>query len=585
MGRSKVVKFQLFLLFVLAAVLGYTALKKPPIPSGNLVQTRMNTGRLYHQELKLDADTRLVIEAAGSLETLDPGSSLKGEMAAYPWIIDRVSRETIWQLTATDDEHAQTLIEVTDTLTLPAGTYDVFFTTYGRTKSSRRRQLVGHRGQWTSDKDNWKMVIQGIDDAENHISVDGDVEWEAIEPTHENAIWTSHTVGGRAREDNIFLVSKPTTISIYSAGELCESTCDYAYVKDIESDATVWRMTEENSKSAGGSKANRIFEGDVTLQPGTYEIGYVTDSGHDFYGWHHNPPLDPTAWGVYVGLVDGSSRDGIHSLDLWGEQQPLIQISRVKDNEEFERFFEVSQPTLVFLSAMGELSSSGSRYDFADLTRMNTGRSIWTMSYEESKPAGGHSNNRLEESFIKLDPGSYKLTYKTDGSHSFEHFSNGTPRNKERWGVALFAVGDASGITVTERAAVPEIVTGTDAGEMVVDWTGVGNSERSEDIVIVTEPSILMIYALGEISRTEAYDYGQIVDSEGIEIWRLSRSNSSHAGGVDRNRKFEGQIRVEPGVYTASFVTDSGHAFGDFGSDGPDEPTRWGLRVFVKPLQ
>ena len=586
MGRSKVVNFQLFLLLVLTAIVGYSALRKPPVPAGNLVQSRLDTGRLYHDELILESESKLLIESVGSLETLDPNSELLGTMAAFPWILNRATREVEWILRPGSSDGTKTLVEKVDSVQLGPGTYDVFFTTLGQTRESRRRQIVGHRGQWIGDKDKWQMVIHATSAAGGDIRVDDHVDWAEVAPTSDNLVWASGPVKGKQKVEQVFEVSETIPVVVYTVGEICANSCDYGYVTELRSDSVLWRMNESNSTPAGGANSNRLFKGEIVLKPGLYKIGYVTDYGHDFDRWYHNPPFDPTAWGITVSASSAADLEKISALDLWTQRQPSIFINQVRDDQEIERYFTVSKPIRVFLSGLGELSKSDSRYDFAELSDRNTGKIVWSMSWENSQPAGGHDNNRIEEVYRSLVPGSYKLSYKSDGSHSFERFSNGTPRNPDRWGVAMFVIDDdGDSIVVSEEPQNGDIVVvdESQSGDVIVNETRLGNSVDLEQIIAVSEPSTLSIFALGEISRSEAYDYGWIVDANGDEIWRMTRSNTSFAGGVDRNRMYTGRIDVEAGVYILHFQTDSGHAFGDFGSDGPNVPERWGIVVRSAP--
>ena len=51
--------------------------------------------------------------------------------------------------------------------------------------------------------------------------------------------------------------------------------------------------------------------------------------------------------------------------------------------------------------------------------------------------------------FVDLEPGMYTLYYRTDGSHSFEDWSNGEPAHGERWGISLFSLnGDSNNFQI-----------------------------------------------------------------------------------------------------------------------------------------
>ena len=73
---------------------------------------------------------------------------------------------------------------------------------------------------------------------------------------------------------------------------------------DEGSNETVWQMTRSNTKPAGGDDRNRIFDGVITLEPGTYTAHFRTDFSHSFGDFDHEEPHDPASWGIIVERVD-----------------------------------------------------------------------------------------------------------------------------------------------------------------------------------------------------------------------------------------------------------------------------------------
>jgi hypothetical protein len=59
-------------------------------------------------------------------------------------------------------------------------------------------------------------------------------------------------------------------------------------------------MTWRNTRAAGGARKNRIFDGDVMLDSGAYELHYETDDSHAFPAWNAAAPREPRRWGVVV---------------------------------------------------------------------------------------------------------------------------------------------------------------------------------------------------------------------------------------------------------------------------------------------
>ena len=79
-----------------------------------------------------------------------------------------------------------------------------------------------------------------------------------------------------------------------------DEMADYGYITDETSDDVVWEMNWRNTRPAGGARKNRLFDGDVLLDPGTYEVTYETDDSHAFRSWNAAMPRDPSSWGITV---------------------------------------------------------------------------------------------------------------------------------------------------------------------------------------------------------------------------------------------------------------------------------------------
>ena len=85
------------------------------------------------------------------------------------------------------------------------------------------------------------------------------------------------------------------------AGVVPSSAYDWAWIEDAEGN-TAWEMTRGNTRWAGGSQKNRLFDGTVSLPAGTYTAYYETDGSHAYGAWDQPPPNDPEAWGVTIWL-------------------------------------------------------------------------------------------------------------------------------------------------------------------------------------------------------------------------------------------------------------------------------------------
>lgn len=60
----------------------------------------------------------------------------------------------------------------------------------------------------------------------------------------------------------------------------------------------------------------------------------------------------------------------------------------------------------------------------------------------------------------------------------------------------------------------------------------------------------------------------------------MTRQNTEHAGGGEKNRGFEGMVELESGRYVAYFVTDGSHAYRDWNTGRPYNAKAYGLAIY-----
>ena len=121
--------------------------------------------------------------------------------------------------------------------------------------------------------------------------------------------------------------------------------------------------------------------------------------------------------------------------------------------------------------------------------------------------------------------------------------------------------------------------TGAPSGEVLVSFTRVRNDEHRRASFRMRQAVSIRIYALGEILPSGAYDYAWIEDANGETVWTMSRENTTVAGGSAKNRLFDGTLALEAGRYTAHYITDDSHAYGDF-HQPPNDPASWGVVIY-----
>ena len=143
----------------------------------------------------------------------------------------------------------------------------------------------------------------------------------------------------------------------------------------------------------------------------------------------------------------GRASDGLQLTKLYGElyskpmpadlvKLPLIaQIVQVLDNQDKTVAFSLPGSQDVRVFAIGE-GDGGEMFDYGWIED-DKGSRVWEMQAPKTEHAGGAGKNRKVDVQITLPAGNYKLRYKTDDSHAFDHW-NSLPPEINFWGIALY---------------------------------------------------------------------------------------------------------------------------------------------------
>lgn len=588
MKRQRLTRLQLFLLLgAIGLVLWRISTRSSEI-DGVVVLADMSENHVYRSGLRVDRDTEIVISMTASFETDEE----RAPIASYGWILNSEDRSVIWRPSRESLVRDGVLGIVTDTIHIASGVYDVFYTTVGPTRESRSNApFLGLKPFWTNDTSKWSISISSGPGQDLDNLPIREIESGSVLPEGDGLLWATGPVGNRTANTHLFRVSEVAELSIYSIGEICSRDCDFGYIEDVRDNERVWELTWDNTVPAGGAESNRLFRGTISLEPGIYRAGYQSDNSHASNRWRANPPWDPDGWGMTITNVP---RSNVMSYDPWKQTQPIVDLTRVGDDAIKKAQFRVNARSTYLISAMGEMQSRGSVYDYGWLELNETQEIVWKMTYRNSSHAGGDRKNRVETVFLDLEPGTYTVYYQSDDSHSFGRFNSSEPDHPERWGLALFPVSDDGNSNGTftllddawttemriESADVRELYKGGSREEMV-NFNRVSNDAHLSAAFDLDDPTSLYIVAIGELSTSGRYDYGWIEHANsGERIWEMTAKNTVHAGGREQNRRFEGLVQVPAGQYVARYVTDFSHAYGDFDDDGPTYQAEWGMRIF-----
>ena len=114
----------------------------------------------------------------------------------------------------------------------------------------------------------------------------------------------------------------------------------------------------------------------------------------------------------------------------------VAEILKVLDNEDKTVTFSLPSSQEVRIFSIGE-GQAGQMYDYGWIENTEKGTPVWEMQEPKTSHAGGASKNRKVDEVITLPAGNYKLRYKSDDSHAFNHW-NSLPPEVNFWGIAIF---------------------------------------------------------------------------------------------------------------------------------------------------
>jgi hypothetical protein len=143
----------------------------------------------------------------------------------------------------------------------------------------------------------------------------------------------------------------------------------------------------------------------------------------------------------------GRATDTTPLMKLYGEiyskpmpddlvKLPVIaQIVKVLDNEDKTMAFSLTSSQEVRIFSIGE-GQGNEMFDYGWIED-DKGSRVWEMQGSKTTHAGGAGKNRQVDVVMTLPAGNYKLRYKTDDSHAFDHW-NSLPPDINFWGIAVY---------------------------------------------------------------------------------------------------------------------------------------------------
>lgn len=528
---------------------------------------RPEVGELIQEAFVLDAPLTLLAHAVGSVRRAG-GDSL----SVTAWLVEEGSGDVVWSMGQSSRTALRgTLVEVRDTLNLAPGLYRAYFSTMGTVASDRSvnvlQRVRRRETQWVNDRDAWRFTLSAVGEVVHEIRRE-DGAWEESIRDRVLARWNTQDEG--EAESLELYVPQPTPIRIQLLGKRGSASGLQFELIPLADGGAPFQISAAALAPISGTPMYGTADTTLVLTPGIYRATYLSGAG-----WSAHPPERAHLWGALI----TANKQEVSPPAYWSEISPLIDITQVQGNRVREERFEVTDSVWVRLEALGEISPE-TLMDFATLyDRFD--HVVWQQSRENSEHAEGSRNNRRSVAWLHLGPGSYRLRFETDPRHHYEDFeSSRRPDHPERWGVALFAVGDAAGRIVpqtTTKAADPATPPSREPFRALLR---VQNKQSREVTFTLDRPGRYLIVAQGELSAQSAYDTGGLrMGSDGAVLWQLHEAQTVHAGGAERNRIAQEEMFLGAGTYTLFFQTDDSHAYGDF-DNPPTYPELWGIALY-----
>jgi len=530
------------------------------------------------------------------IEAVGVKARYNSSLIVYAWILDSDTREPVWKMTGARSDRGRdkkALRRAEKTTFLEAGKYEMYMFAGDN---------LNFTGDFRGGKDFVDLLSNLFDDEDEDYEDDyfdvhdylrdcfvrvssdeitkADVKEFEIDGGLANALARFNRLGDDEYIRQAFTVDKPMNIRIYTVHEHprgYDNPVDRSWILNTSTRERVWELDRLNTERAGGGRKNRKCDEEVRLEKGTYVLHFATDDSHSFDRFNVNPPYDPMNWGIT--LLPGTDFDAsaFHLVEGDEGAKPLVDLMRARDNDYMEQAFELKKDGQLRLYAVGEYSRGDRDFcDYGWIEDASTGRAVWEMTRRNTEHAGGAEKNRAFDGVVDLKSGKYVAYYTTDGSHSYRDWNADRPFDPSAWGLAIYP---GAGFNESDLVLLDEdeVLEGSD---VLVRMIRVGDRERRRDRFTLDKRSRIDIYALGEGSRGNMYDYAWIDNDEtGRTEWEMTWRNTDPAGGADKNRKFDGSITLEPGTYEVTYITDGSHSFNDWNASHPRDPKSWGITI------
>lgn len=534
---------------------------------------------------ELSEDQDVSIEVFG----LQPYRNRHRTPLTYGWILDTETRELVWETFDGDiDREGRREYSCTDKIELKKGTYEVYYASFPYSEDwqwdshHRVGNVIGRifsaifsgRDYDYYDYDFEKLFIRVEGDGK---AMDSDLVLEQQSILKGDALLSFSPLGRDRVKQTILKVTEPTDVTIYAIGEARrDGDFDFGWITNIKTRERVWELTYRDSEHAGGAIKNRQSKETIQLEPGTYRINYITDDTHHYRRWNSYPPYDPEFWGLTIWLENPKEKSHISMIDA-GESEDeaniIVDFTRIRDNDYRSEGFTLKKDLDIHILAIGE-GRDGDMFDYGWIVEMKNREKVWKMTYRDTEPAGGANKNRLFDGIVRLKAGNYMAYFITDDSHAYHSWNASAPFAEKKWGMTISVMDDNY-----KDGDFTEYLESEDQS-VIAKIVRVGDHARERQKFTIEKDGNIHVYAIGEGSRGEMYDYAYIQsDNTGKVVWEMTYRSTDRAGGARKNRLFDDEIYLKAGTYQVIYESDDSHSFEEWNSRPPDDPFNWGITI------
>jgi hypothetical protein len=357
------------------------------------------------------------------------GEGYKGKMYDTGWILNADTHDKVWEMSEQQSEPAGGAVknrETRETIKLDKGDYLVYY------KTDDNHSTEKWNANPPYDPFYWGITVKMANKNYDPSII------SKYTTKKQDAIISIQRVGDYAYKEEGLKVDKPSKIRIYSIGEgRGGDMFDYGWISEANTGRIVWKMRYRDTRHAGGNSKNRMVDEVITLEPGEYIVHYQTDDSHSYEEWNAPAPQDPEFWGITIYPVgENEAVSRLKKSEIKGNEI-LAQLTRIGDDEHVRKQFSLNRTTRIRIKCLGE-GSWDEMYDYGWIENTNTHRTVWRMEYRKTEHAGGAEKNRMIDTIITLEPGTYMVNYKSDDSHSFYDWNDDEPRDPESWGITVY---------------------------------------------------------------------------------------------------------------------------------------------------